>query len=75
MILDTLDTEEATYICHLEKDRTMLKTKLQKVDEHLSNIRSKGRQAFLATRPEHFFRILHDYPDDKKGFILWKDQI
>jgi hypothetical protein len=23
--------------------------------------------------PENFSRILHDYSDDQKGFILWKD--
>jgi hypothetical protein len=36
-------------------------------------IRNKGRQAFLETNPESFSKILHDYTDKKKGFIIWKD--
>ena len=47
--------------------------KLKEIDEQLSVIRNKGRQIFLEKQPEHFSRILHDYSDEKKGFIIWKD--
>jgi hypothetical protein len=30
-------------------------------------------QAFLESQPANFSRILHDYSDEHKGFILWKD--
>ncbi|NDP22897.1 MAG: DEAD/DEAH box helicase family protein [Paludibacter sp.] len=73
IVLETLDTEEATYLWHLEKDKTQLKSQLKSIDEQLSIIRNKGRQAFLETKPESFSRILHDYIDIQKGFVIWKD--
>ncbi|MBP1638895.1 MAG: restriction endonuclease subunit [Bacteroidetes bacterium] len=73
LVLETLDTEEATYLWHIEKDKTQLKSQLKAIDEQLSIIRNKGRQTFLETKPENFSRILHDYSDTKKGFVVWKD--
>ncbi len=73
IVLETLDTEEATYLWHLPKDKPTLKTKLKEIDEQLSVIRNKGRQVFLKNQPENFSRVLHDYSDEKKGFIIWKD--
>ena len=73
IILETLDTEEATYLWHMEKDKTQLKSQLKTIDEHLSIIRNKGRQTFLDTKQENFSRILHDYSDTQKGFVIWKD--
>ncbi|MEI6508044.1 MAG: DEAD/DEAH box helicase family protein [Bacteroidota bacterium] len=73
IILETLDTEEATYLWHFKKDKKILKTKLKEIDAQLNIIRNKGRQVFLENQPENFSRILHDYLDDKKGFIIWKD--
>lgn len=75
VILETLDTEEATYIWHIEKNRKLLEQKLQTIDEHLNIIRNKGRQHFLKKQPENFSRIIHDYSDERKGFIVWKDQV
>lgn len=73
IVLETLDTEEATYLWHFPKDKPTLKIKLKEIDEQLSVIRNKGRQVFLKNQPENFSRVLHDYSDDKKGFIIWKD--
>jgi superfamily II DNA or RNA helicase len=73
IVLETLDTEEATYLWHFPKDKPTLKIKLKEIDEQLSIIRKKGRQAFLQNQPNNFSRILHDYADDKKGFVIWKD--
>ncbi|MCK9220978.1 MAG: hypothetical protein M0P47_13145 [Bacteroidales bacterium] len=36
-------------------------------------IRNDGCQSFLESQPVNFSRILHDYSDEQKGFILWKD--
>ena len=58
---------------HIEKDKAKLKSQLKIIDEHLSIIRNNGRQTFLDTKPENFNRILHDYSDTKKGFVIWKD--
>lgn len=75
VIMETLDTEEATYMWHVEKDIASLKDKLQSIDEDLKVIRNKGRQAFLETEPQNFSRIIHDYSEDRRGFIVWKDQL
>lgn len=73
IVLETLDTEEATYLWHFPKDKQTLKMKLKEIDEQLSVIRNQGRQVFLEGQPENFTRIMHDYSDNKKGFIIWKD--
>lgn len=73
IVLETLDTDEATYLWHIEKDKTLLRLYLKTIDEHLSIIRNEGRQVFLDTKPENFSRVLHDYSATKKGFMIWKD--
>lgn len=55
------------------KDKTQLKSQLKTIDEQLSIIRNKGRQTFLDIKPENFRRILHDYSDTQKGFVICKD--
>jgi hypothetical protein len=75
IVLETLDTEEATYIWHTPKYKATLIEEVKQIDNQLSIIREKGRQAFLEINPENFIRILHDYSDNKKGFILWKSAI
>ena len=72
-VLETLDTEEATYIWHFDNDKITLPDKLKQVDQHLNIIRNKGRQVFLENPSQNFTRIVHDYSDEKKGFITWKD--
>jgi len=73
LVLETLDTREATYIWHVEKNRQELRVQLRRIDQQLSLIRNEGRQAFLESQPMNFSRILHDYADEQKGFVLWKD--
>ena len=73
MVLETLDTEEATYLWHFNKDKRQLPLQLKQVDQHLNMIRNKGREDFLKSQPENFSRIIHDYSDERKGFIIWKD--
>jgi hypothetical protein len=73
IILKTLDTEEATYLWHTDKTRQSLTNKIKEIDQQLDIIRNKGRQVFLETNPDNFSRILHDYSDKRKGFIIWKN--
>lgn len=73
IILETLDTEEATYIWHFNKNIKSLPNNLKKIDGQLNIIKNKGRQSFLETEPESFSRIAHDYSDELKGFVIWKD--
>lgn len=73
IVLETLDTEEATYIWHTSKDRQTLIETVKHIDQQLNIIRDKGRETFLKTNPENFNRIMHDYSDENNGFILWKN--
>lgn len=73
IVLETLDTEEATYIWNFDNDGRTLPDKLRQVDKDLNIIKNKGRQEFLKNPPENFSRILHDYTEERKGFIIWKD--
>lgn len=75
VVLETLDTEEATYIWHVDKNRQLLWQKLQDIDKDLNIIRNKGRQTFLQKQPENFSRLIHDYTDERKGFVIWKDHL
>ena len=75
IVLETFNTEEATYVWHLEKNRELLPENLTAIDEDLATIRNKGRQAFLATPPRNFSRIIHNYSNERKGFILWRDML
>jgi len=75
IILETLDTEEATYIWHTPKNKASLIEEVKQIDNQLSVIREKGRQTFLDKSPENFARIIHDYSDNKKGFLIWKSAL
>lgn len=75
LILETLNTEEATYIWHFGKNVYELRNRLREVDQNLNQIRNEGRQSFLEKKPLNFDRILHNYSDERKGFIIWKDQL
>ena len=75
IVLETLDTEEATYIWHIPKSKSVLIDTVKQIDKELNIIREKGRQAYLETNPQNFLRIVHDYSDNHKGYIVWKAQI
>lgn len=75
VILETLDTNEATYIWHRENDYSSLSKNIRQIDNALNFIREKGRQAYLDSEPQNFSRILHDYSEGKKGFIMWKSSL
>ncbi len=73
LVWETLDTEEATYIWHIEKTAHELERKIREIDKLLGLIRINGRQEYLEKNPENFSRIVHDYSEDQKGLIIWKD--
>lgn len=75
IILETLDTEEATYIWHIPKDKNALREALKRIDRDLGIIRQHGRQYFLDTQPANFSRVVHDYSEGRKGFVVWKDLV
>lgn len=75
IVLETLDTDEATYIWHIDKNKLTLIDTLKRIDKELNIIREKGRQVYLETDPQNFSRIVHDYSDNNKGFIIWKGHL
>lgn len=75
LVLETLDTEEATYVWHLEKNIDNLPHNVLQMDKELNLIREKGRQSYLQTDPSNFSKILHDYSGNNKGFIEWKGSL
>jgi len=75
IVMETLDTDEATYVWHFPKSLNDLKEGLNDIDKQLNNIRNEGRLTFLKTVPSNFTRIIHDYSDERKGFVIWKDAL
>jgi hypothetical protein len=75
IVMETLDTDEATYIWHVLKDIAALKNALNDIDNDLYKIRNEGRALYLESVPINFSRVLHDYTDELKGFVIWKDDL
>lgn len=75
LVMETLNTKEATYIWHFGKNVYDLRSRLKEVEHDLREIRNNGRKSFLENVPMNFDRVLHDYSDQRKGFIIWKDQL
>jgi hypothetical protein len=75
LVLETLNTEEATYIWHFDRNVVALQQNISVIDKDLNLIRNEGRHTFLENQPENFSRIIHDYSDERKGFVIWKDML
>jgi len=75
IVMETLDTDEATYIWHTQKEISELKNALYNIDKDLNRIRNEGRFLFLQSTPINFSRVLHDYSDERRGFVMWKDDL
>ena len=75
IIWETLDTEEATYIWHIEKNKELLKLKLNKIEDILNIIKAQGKIAYINTHDENYHRIYHDYSDFIDGFVKWKSEL
>lgn len=73
IVLETLDTKEATYLWRFPKSTSDFRNHLEIINKELNSIRNNGRQAYLENTPKNFSRIIHDYSDDRKGFFKWKN--
>ncbi|MCT4588815.1 MAG: DEAD/DEAH box helicase [Carboxylicivirga sp.] len=73
IVLETLDTEEATYLWHIDKSN--LHDQLKTINNDLSIMRNKGRQFFIHNAPNNFSRIVHDYNGENKGYFMWKSML
>jgi hypothetical protein len=75
IVWETLNSEEATYIWHFEKSIDALRKGLNEIEDILNDIKSTSKQEYLKKEHSNFSRIVHDYSDVKKGFVLWKGML
>lgn len=75
VIWETLDTEEATYIWHIMKDKQMLKQAVIKIEGIISTIKEEGKKEYINSTNDLFGRIYHDYSERIDGFLKWKNEL
>jgi hypothetical protein len=74
-VLETYDESLATYIWAAEKDVASIKSKFKELEELMSAFEETNRYKYISSKPEGFFRIIHDYTNDVDGFNKWKDKL
>jgi superfamily II DNA or RNA helicase len=72
IVWETLNSEEATYIWHLEKSMDALRKGLKEIEIILNDIKATSKLDYLRKEHDNFSRIIHDYTDIKSGFTAWK---
>ena len=75
IIWETLNTKEATYIWHIDKNIQLLKTTLQNISNIIGEIRVNGKNAYINNTDEPFRRIYHDYSEQVDGFQKWRNEL
>jgi len=75
IVWETIDTKEATYIWHTDKDLNILKMTLRKVEDIINVIKVQGKIAYINANDDNFQRIKHDYSDLIDGFVKWKGEL
>lgn len=75
IIWETLDTKEATYVWHTQKDIGILRKEFSKIEDTINTIQVQGKIAYLNTANDSFQRIYHDYSNLNEGFIRWKSEL
>ncbi len=75
IVWETLDTEEATYVWHIEKDIAKLRLMLQKIEDIINTIKVQGKIAYINSQDFEAQRIFHDYSEIADGFVKWKSEL
>jgi hypothetical protein len=75
LVWETLDTEEATYVWHIDKDLNSLRMTLRKIEATITSIKIHGKIAYISSTEDPFNRIYHDYSDPMGGFAKWKGEL
>ena len=75
IVWETIDTKEATYMWHTDKDLNMLKMTLRKIEDIINVIKVQGKIAYLNANEDSFQRIRHDYSELIDGFVKWKGEL
>lgn len=74
IVLETLDKTEATYVWSFDTETDIVDA-YQSLEEPLHLVRQDGRKAFLKVASTNFTRIKHDNNDERRGFVIWRDQL
>lgn len=75
IIWETLDTEEATYVWHIPRDREKARLMLRKIEEIINVVKIQGKTAYISTADDQYRRIYHDYSELVDGFLTWKAEL
>lgn len=75
IVWETLDTEEATYVWHIAKDISILKSTLRKIEDIINIIKVQGKTAYISSSEDAYKRIYHDYSEIIDGFAKWKGEL
>lgn len=75
IVWETLNSEEATYIWHYDKNMEALRKGLKEIEEILNEIKATSKQDYLKKEHSNFNRLIHDYSDNQKGFSQWKAEL
>lgn len=75
IVWETLDTAEATYIWHEEKELEQLKKAVKKINDIINTIKVQGKTAYINSAVDNFRRIYHNYSELVDGFVKWKGEI
>jgi hypothetical protein len=74
IVWETLDTKEATYVWHIEKNLSVLQKTLVKIERIINAIKVQGKLAYISSNEEQFRRIYHDY-SDINGYQKWEKEL
>ena len=74
-VWETLDTKEATYVWHMNKDINVLKMNLKKIEDVINLFKVDGKTAYIGSTNDQFTRVYHDYADHVDGFVKWKGDL
>lgn len=75
LVWETLDTEEATYIWHADKNLDALKRTVRKIEDIINVVKVQGKTAYINATEDRFRRIYHDYSAILDGFMKWKMEL
>ena len=71
-VWETLNTEEATYVWHVEKNIEALEVHLDRINEIIKIIKTEGKLMYIINTEDEYSRVFHDYNDSINGFLKWK---
>ncbi len=75
VVWETLNTEEATYVWHCEKELPFLKQLAERINLIIQAIQVSGKIAYIQSSEDQYQRVFHDYSNIKDGFVKWKSDI